>query len=402
MIRGISRTQWRTLWAAQLGWMLDGMDVMLYAFALTAIQREFDLTSAVAGTLVSVTLIMSAVGGLIAGVLADRYGRRTVLIGSILTYSVFTGAIATATSVTELVLWRSLVGLGLGAEWAAGAVLVAESWPAEHRGKASGIMQAGWPIGYIAAALLSAVLLPAYGWRTLFAAGILPALLAVWVRLKVPESEVWRTRNVKERFSASELFRPEVRTRAIIATAMCTSLLFAYWGLFTWIPAFLAAPVENGGAGLNVVRSTRWIVTMQIGSFIGCTSFGFFADRIGRRRTFLIYVLGAAALVPIYGLQARQPVALLMLSPFIGAFGQGYFAVFGALLAELFPSTIRATAQSICYNSGRAFSAAAPAVIGFAADRHGLGSALAITSAFFLAGGLCMLALPETKGAELA
>ena len=168
--------QWGILAAAMLGWSLDGMDVMLYAFALTAIRHEFALSSSAAGALASLTLVASAVGGLLFGYLADRIGRTRSLIFSILAYSIFTALTATAHSLAELILWRTLLGIGLGGEWAAGSVLVAESWPAEDRAKAVGIVQSGWALGYIAAALLSARLLPIYGWRALFVAGIAPAL----------------------------------------------------------------------------------------------------------------------------------------------------------------------------------------------------------------------------------
>ena len=411
----IGPREWRVLIAAFLGWMLDGMDIMLFAFALTALRDEFGLSSAAVGALASLTLLTSAAGGILAGYLADRYGRARLLVWSILTYSVFTGATATAQSVAALALWRALVGFGLGGEWSAGSVLVAETWPASHRGRAIGLVQSGWAVGYLLAAGLAALVLPRWGWRTLFALGVLPALVTVWVRRRVPEPEIWRQRAAsvpagaavpggagRDGLGASAIFRPPLLRFTLSATALATSLMFAYWGLFTWIPTFLAGPVEAGGAGLGVLRSTAWIVPMQVGAFLGYTLFGVIADRIGRRPAFLMFVLGAALLVPVYGLGARRPDLLLLLGPLIGFFGHGYFSVFGAMLAELFPSAVRATAQGLCYNSGRAFSALAPFAIGAAADRLGYGTALAFLSMFYLAGAGLIFLLPETKGRTLA
>jgi len=377
--------------------MLDAMDVMLYAFSLTAIQKEFGLSSAAAGALASVTLVTSAFGGAIFGMLADRVGRARALIYSILCYSVFTGLTATAASVGQLILWRALVGIGLGGEWSAGSVLVAESWPAEHRGKAIGIMQSGWAIGYIAAAALAAAILPVSGWRPLFLAGVFPALITLWIRRSVPEPAVWHPKAAGISWKA--LLRAPLRRRAAIATSLTASVLFAYWGLFTWIPAYLSSPAARGGAGLGIVKSLGWIVPMQAGAFLGYTLFGLLADRFGRRPVFFAFVTGAAALAPAYGCAGEG--TLMLLGPLLGFFGHGYFSLFGAMLAELFPSGIRGTAQGLCYNTGRAVSALAPFTIGALADRFGIGSALGLTSLFFLTGAILVLQLPETRGEVL-
>jgi len=400
-VRAVTPQQWRTLSAAMLGWLLDAMDVMLYAFALTAIRSEFGLSAATAGALASVTLLTSAIGGVAFGMVADRVGRARALVYSILIYSIFTALTATARSLPELVLWRSLVGIGLGGEWAAGSVLVAETWPAQHRGKAIGLMQSGWAIGYILAALLASAILPRHGWRMLFAVGVFPALLAAWIRRSVPEPEIWRAGRAGGRTSLFEVLRPPHLRNAAAATVLATFVLFAYWGLFTWIPAYLASPVASGGAGMSVVRSSAWIVPMQVGAFLGYVLFGVLADRFGRRPVFLVFVIAAAVLVPVYGRMASQPAVLMALGPLLGFFGHGYFSLFGAMLAELFPSSIRGTAQGFCYNVGRAVSALAPFLIGALADRAGIGSALALTSAFFLAAGGMIMALPETRGEEL-
>lgn len=402
--REITRSQWKVLAASTAGWMLDGMDIMLYAFALSSIRAEFQLGSAAAGALASVTLVASAFGGTLFGVLADRIGRSRALVYSILTYSVFTAMMATSRGVWELVVWRALVGLGLGGEWSAGSVLVAESWPAAHRGKAIGFMQSGWALGYILAALCAAAILPHYGWRMLFVIGIAPALITLWIRRAVPEPEVWLARQrIPQRAGAvwETLLRPRVLGTLVIATLVASSVLFAYWGLFTWIPTFLSTPVEKGGAGLGIVRSSAWVIPMQIGAFFGYTAFGFGADRFGRRPMFIGFLLAAAVIVPVYSLLGRNPTVLLLVGPLVGFFGHGYFSVFGSMLSELFPTSIRATAQGFAYNGGRAVSAIAPYSIGVLADRHGFGLALASTSAFFVLGAVLVLLLPETRGRSL-
>lgn len=398
----ITPIQWRVLIAAGLGWTLDAMDVMLFAFALTAIREEFGMTSAGAGALMSVTLLASAVGGVLFGMLADRIGRVQALMHSIFVYSVFTLFTASATSIPQLVLWRTLVGFGIGGEWSAGSVLVAETWPAPHRGKAIGIMQSGWAVGYILAALLAAFLMPLWGWRSLFLVGVAPGLLAIWIRRAVPEPDVWMRRPSQTAPLRSLWRRPDLRRNALVAGSMSTALMFAYWGLFTWVPAYLASPLEHGGAGMSVVRSSAWIVPMQIGAFFGYLLFGFLADRFGRRPVFLFFLLAAAVVAPAFGALGHNALALLLLGPLVGFFGHGYFSAFGALLAELFPAAIRATAQGLCYNVGRGASALAPFVIGALADRIGVGGALACTSLFFLAGAGASLLLPRTDGEALA
>lgn len=402
--RGIDPVAWRALFASGAGWMLDGMDVMLYAVALGPIKAEFGLTDAEAGGVASVTLLAAAVGGSLGGLLADRFGRVRMLMISILVYSVFTGMMATAHSVTMLVLWRTLVGFGMGGEWSCGAVLVAETWPAKHRGKAIGLMQSGFAIGYILAALLAAGIVSRWGWRPLFVVGIAPALLTLWIRRNLPEPTIWSKQASPERGLTGALpilARPPYLGRAVIATACCTVLLCAYWGLFTWMPSYLSRPLADGGAGLSVTKSMLWIVTTQIGAFFGYASFGFIADKFGRKPTFLVFVLGAAVVVPIYGWSAKSETTLLIVGPFMGFFGHGYFSVFGSMLAELFPSAIRATAQGMCYNAGRAASAAAPWTIGYLTAKIGLGPTLGMTSVLYVIGAALVLFLPETRGKEI-
>ena len=386
--------QWRALLAAQVGWMLDAMDFLLFTFAIPPIQKEFGLSPATMGGLTSVALIASAIGGLAFGAIADRIGRVRALTISILVYSCATAGLATSHALWQLVAWRILVGFGMGGEWSAGSVLVAETWPAEHRGKAMGIMQSGWAIGAIIAAGVAALVLEPYGWRVLFLVGALPAAAAFFIRRGVEEPQVWRERQ-EPAPSWTEIFGPALIRRTLLATLVASSVLLAYWGLTSWLPPFLAS------TGLTLTKSAQWLMILQAGAFLGYISFGWIADRIGRRPAFTAFMIGAAICVPLFAFGARSKLTLLLIGPLVGYFGHGYFSVFGAMLAELFPTRIRATAQGFCYNFGRVASAAAPYTIGAAAATYGLAIPLASSAIFFGLGGALIWLLPETKGAEL-
>ncbi|MBI3684341.1 MAG: MFS transporter, partial [Acidobacteria bacterium] len=365
----------------------------------------FGLTLPQAGLVTSVTMLASAVGGIASGLLADRLGRRKTLILTILTYSLASGGSATATGLVSLLFWRALVGLGLGGEWSAGAVLVAESWPAEHRAKAISFMQSGWALGYMTASLLSAAILPRFGWRALFLVGVLPALLTLMIRRRVQEPAIWQEQ--KQRGSLAVLLRHPFARRTFFATTLATTVLLAYWGLFSWLPGFLAGSRETGGAGMTIVRSGLWVFVMQAGAFAGYLCFGWLADSMGRKPAFTLYVTAAALLTFVYGMIPQwAPSAgeslLLAAGPLIGFFGSGYFSLFGAMLSELFPTSIRGAAMGFAYNFGRSVSAVAPYLVGAAAEKTGLGSALTLNAGFFLMAALLIQGLPETKDTELA
>ena len=408
--RTITRDQWRVLAAAKAGWMLDAMDFMLYAMAIGQLRTYFGFSDATAGMLGTVTLVMSGVGGILFGYIADRLGRTRALMGTIALFSVASLGAATSQSVIQLLLWRALLGIGMGGEWASGAVLVSETWPPAHRNKAVSIMQSGWAIGYIIAAALAAIVLGAGGggaerWRMLFLVGVFPAIFTLWIRRNVREPEAWKKR-------ASEaprgnpfaiVFGRALAARSILIILLGSTVQFAYWGIFFWLPAFLARPIAQGGAGMGVVGSLGWIVPVQIGAYFGYLTFGFIADRLGRRRTFILFMLAAAALVPIYGQMARSPVTLMVLGPVLGYFGHGYFSIFGSLVAEQFPAAVRATGQGTTYNIGRMAGAIAPYTIGAIATLPGIGIGLAlgVTSAFFLLGAGLIFTLPDRSGQAL-
>jgi MFS family permease len=397
----VSGAQRRSLVAGGLGWLLDAMDVMLYSLVLAHLMRDLGMDKPTAGLLNSLTLVASAIGGALFGVLADRVGRTRALMLSILVYSLASGACGLSTSIVQLAIFRFILGLGMGGEWTTGAALIAETWPPEHRGKALGLMQSAWAIGEIVAAGVVALVLPTFGWRAVFFVGVLPALVVFWIRRDVPESKMWlEQRSAPPRGMRAIFQDPALRRNGILATAMNAFSMFGYWGLFTWIPAYLALPVSEGGRGLDLMKTTTWLVVMGMGKWLGYVLFGFAADRFGRRGTYVAFLLTAAVLVPLYGLAAR-PSTLLVLGPLVAFFGTGYFSGFSALASELFPTEVRATAMGLSYNVGRGLSAFAPFVVGALATRYGLGSAFLVAAGAFLAAAVTALALPETRGKRL-
>ena len=397
----ITRQQWISLFAAQAGYMLDAMDVLLFVFAVNSIRDQFGFSAAQAGLVSSFTLAFSAVGGIVFGILSDRIGRARSLFWTVIIYSLASAGTALSTNLASFLFWRGAIGIGLGGEWSAGAVLVAETWPAKYRARAVGIMQSGWALGYLLAAGMAAWILPRWGWRILFLSGLFPAFIAMAVRRQLKEPEIWIAGRGAPRQSIKGIFQGELLRRTFFGSALATAVLFAYWGLFTWIPGFLSASKERGGAALNIVQTSGFIVPMQLGAFAGYVCFGFLADRIGRRPAFLIYVLGAAILTPIYG-AARDERTLLLLGPAIGFLGTGFFSLFGAMLAELYPTALRGSGQGFVYNIGRGLSSLAPWIVGFFADRYGIGASLALNSAFFLLGAMLIFTLPETRRLDLA
>ncbi len=405
----------QTLLAGGLGWLLDAFDVMLYSMVLTHLLAHFHMSKDTAGLLGSLTLVASAIGGGAFGYIADRVGRRRALMASILVYSLASGACGFAQSIFQLGLFRFLLGLGMGGEWTTGATLVAESWRAEHRGKALALMQSSWAIGEGLAAVAAGALLglgslhlagmEIHAWRAVFLGGVLPALVVFWIRRGVPESEVWQQRREREaagatRVPLSKLWAPGLRGKLIIATLMNTAAMIGYWGLFIWIPPFLALSPAEGGRGLSITQTTLWLLVMGVGKWFGYTLFGYGADAFGRLRVYIFYLLVAAVLVPVFA-SLTSPTALLLVGPLLAFFGTGYFSGFGAIASEILPTDIRGTAMGLSYNFGRGVSALAPFLIGALALQYGLSAAFWLTSAAFLLAALLACLLPETKGTDL-
>lgn len=397
-LRQSSSAERSSLIAGGFGWMLDAMDVALYALVLATLVGAFGMDTRTAGWLSSLTLVASAIGGLLFGVLADRIGRVRSLMASILVYALASAACGASHTIPQLAVFRFILGLGMGGEWTTAAALIAETWRAEHRGKALGLMQSAYAIGEAIAALVVLVVLPHFGWRAVFFVGVLPALLVFWIQKRVPEPELWKQRSAEKKgIPLRRLLEKPVLRNGLLATAMNACTMFGYWGLFTWIPGYLSLPAAQGGRGLSLLKTSWFYLAMCFGKWLGYSMFGFFSDAFGRRKPYCIYLLIAAALVPLYGM-SRSAFWLLTLGPFVAFFGTGYFSGYAAIASELFPGEIRAAAMGLSYNIGRGLSAFAPYTVGLLAVRFGIGRAFFVEAGAFLAAALLSLTLSETRG----
>jgi len=418
LIKQATSGQRRTLLAAALGWALDAFDTMLYALVLALLIHDLGMSKTTAGLLGTLTLLASGMGGVLFGFLADRFGRKRALMASILTYSVCSFASGLATSIAMLAAARFALGLGMGGEWNTGATLVAETWPTEFRAKAISIVQSSWAIGFAAAALLAGPVSRYFGWRAVFFLGILPALLTLWIRRGVPESEMWegrqgntprdssvggmrdRDRDVTSYVSTqfSMIFRPPYVTQTVALLLFNFFGMFAWWGLFTWMPPYLSLPMSQGGRGFGVMGTTTLLVVLNLfGMFPGYASFGWVADRLGRRRSFVFYSLAAVLLIPLYA-AARSPIMLMIWGTLVAFFGTGIFSGSGIVGSEIFPTGVRARALGFTYSGARTLSAVAPLVIGRVAESKGLSSAFYLCAAGYLMAALMTTQLPETRG----
>lgn len=399
--------QRRTLLAASLGWMLDAFDTMLYALVLTHVMRDLGMSKSTGGLLNTLTLLASGIGGVSFGFLADRIGRKRALMLSIITYSVCSFASGLSTSILMLAVFRFILGLGMGGEWNTGATLVAETWPTELRAKAISIVQSSWAIGYALAALVAGLVLQFSNWRVVFFIGILPALVTLWIQKDVPESKMWKDHQETNRGTAepaaafSQIFRPPYTKATFALFFLNFFCLFAWWGLFTWIPPYLSLPIDQGGRGFGIMQTTTLLLVLNLAGMLpGYLSFGWVADFLGRRKAFVAYTLIAALLVPLYAI-ARNPVALLVAGTVLAFFGTGYFSGSGIIGSEIFPTNVRARALGFTYNGARALSSVAPFVIGRVGQAKGLSWAFWLCAGSFLFAALCATQLPETKGKEL-
>ena len=431
LIRQATPGQRRTLLAAAMGWALDAFDAMLYSLVLAMLMRDLGMSKTTAGSLGTLTLLASGIGGVLFGFLADRIGRKHALMASILTYSMCSFASGLATSITMLAIARFVLGLGMGGEWNTGATLVAETWPTEFRAKAIAIVQSSWALGFAAAALIAGPVSRYYGWRAVFFVGILPALVTLWIQRKVPESEMWKEQGKQQADKLLEGKSPLLATAARSGAPDASAVgndsasisvifsrryfkstialllfnffgMFAWWGLFTWLPPYLSLPIEQGGRGFGVLGMTTLMVVLNIcGMFPGYASFGWVADHLGRRTAFLYYSLIAALLIPLYAM-ARSQSLLLVLGTLVAFFGTGIFSGSGIMGSEIFPTAVRARALGVTYNGARTMSSLAPLVIGRVGQAKGLSWAFYLCAVGYLLAALMTTQLPETRGKNLA
>jgi len=383
------------------------MDVMVYSFVIPSLVAMWNISKGQAGVLAATTLIISAIGGWLAGLLADRYGRARILQITIVWFAVFTFLSGFTNSFWQLLITRGLQGLGFGGEWAVGSVLMGETIRAEHRGKAVGTVQGGWAIGWGIAALfyslLFSVLPPTIAWRALFWIGILPALLVFYIRRYVPEPEIY-TQTRAQLASAGgngrflDIFSPSLLRVTVLTSLMATGAQGGYYAVTTWLPTFLKTV-----RGLSVLNTGTYLLVVIAGAFTGYMVSAWLTDRLGRRRTLMLFAVCSFLTVAAY---TRLPIgnrAMLVLGFPLGFFASGSFGPMGAFLTELFPSRLRGSGQGFSYNFGRGVGALFPAWVGYLSARTSLAAAIAFFSlSAYLLMIVSVLFLPETRGKELS
>ena len=389
----------RALIASISGYAMDGFDLLILGFMLSLISADLGLTSAQAGSLVTWTLVGGVAGGIGFGILSDYLGRVRVLTYTILLFAVFTGLCAFAQGYHDLLAYRFVAGLGLGGEFGIGMALAIEAWPAEKRGRVSSYVGMGWQIGVLIAALVTPVLLPHIGWRGMFLVGLAPAVLSFVIRKAIGESEIFieKVARKKHEFPLKTLFRDAKTTkRSIGMIIMCSVQNFGYYGLIIWMPGYLTKQF-----GFTLAKSATWTAASILGMLVGIWIFGQLADRIGRKPTFVMYQLGALIMVFVYS-RMTTPEALLIGGMVVGIFVNGMMGGYGALMAELYPTRARGTAQNVLWSIGRAVGGFGPLAIGAVASHYSFGTAIAALACIYVVDVIAtVLLIPELKGAEL-
>lgn len=418
---GVTRYQWLVLFVAWLGWVFDAMDATIYAMVLQPALHEL-LQNQTGGTVgseaigwyggivFSIFLMGWAVGGVLFGVLADRFGRTKTLVFTILIYALFTGLAALSTTWWQLASYRFLTALGIGGEWAAGASLVAEVWPEEKRAKAAGLLQSAWAAGFFVAAVVN-LLMRNHGWRPIFVVGVAPAVVALFVRLWVKESKAWvearkleRRSGLGRRRKLPELFQPGLRRSTLVGSTLAFVAVFGLWGATNWTPTLVHSLPDVRELAPEAINSRVSWATMilNVGALAGYMVFGPMADRFGRRPVFALMCAGSLVMLPLTFLIPGSYLHVLLLLPLLGFFNNGIFSGFPIYLPELYPTRIRATGAGFCFNVGRALASAGPFLTGaLVAVLGGYGQAASAIAMIYVVGLLILPFAPETKGKPL-
>ena len=401
----VNQYGWKALVGSAVGYAMDGFDLLILGFMLSAISADLNLTPAQSGSLVTWTLVGAVVGGIVFGALSDRYGRVRVLTWTIVLFAVFTGLCAIAQGYWDLLIYRTIAGIGLGGEFGIGMALAIEAWPAKHRAKAASYVALGWQFGVLAAALLTPVLLPHIGWRGMFVVGIFPAFVAWYLRVRLHEPEIFSqkqtelsTQKISKLKSFKLLVKDKATTKVSLGIVVLTSVQnFGYYGIMIWMPNFLSKQL-----GFSLTKSGLWTAVTVCGMMAGIWIFGRLADRIGRKPSFLLFQLGAVISIITYS-QLTDPTAMLVAGAFLGMFVNGMMGGYGALMAEAYPTEARATAQNVLFNLGRAVGGFGPVVVGAVVSAYSFSIAIAFLAVIYVIDMVATVFLvPELKGKELS
>ncbi|TAL70105.1 MAG: MFS transporter [Bacteroidetes bacterium] len=405
------KQHYQILFMSWAGWVFDFYDLMLFTFLLMPIGKELHLSDLQLSFILGSCLAATAIGGVIFGWLCDKLGRKLILQMTILIYSIGTFLSGLAPSLELLLIFRIITGLGVGGEWATGQTYIGETFPAKMRGRFGAFMQTGAPIGIAIAAVVGGYIEPVIGWRACFFISILPAIIVIFIRKSLPESDLWAERKKiaslkKDDGKKSEtenklkiLFSKQYRKLFILALVLAIFDMSAYWFTYSWLPGYL-----HQQRNMPIAKSTLWLLVTQLGGLIGYSTFGFVSDKTGRRPAYTIYsfimAVGLVMITLMWDVIAVNPFVILIFMFLVG-FGTGMFGGYGPLFSELFPTKIRSTAMGSAFNLARGIQFFTPVVISLVAVRYGLSGGISLAALFAILTGIWIWTFPETKGKKL-